>query len=70
MPDKQDQAKRLRTIAADTRSAAERAGQADRVALLRSARGFEWAAEALESATGEDASPSFLGHHPANFPRR
>ena len=63
-----DQAAGFRMLAAETRSAAEHASSEDRAALLRSARGFEWAADAVEYA--EDASPAFCGCHPADAVRR
>ena len=65
-----DQAVQLRTIAADTRLAAEEAGAADRVALLRSARGFEWAADAMEHAATENTSSALNGWHAADLVRR
>jgi uncharacterized ferredoxin-like protein len=55
------QAARLRTIAADTRLAAEAAGVADRVALLRSARSFEWVADVMEDVATENTSPVLNG---------
>jgi hypothetical protein len=61
-----DQTVQLRVMAANVRSAAAEAGHAERVALLRSAEGFEWVAEAMEHAAAEDVDN---GSH-ADEPRR
>jgi hypothetical protein len=64
-----DQATRLRSIAADIRSAATGACEGERVALLRSAEDHEWTAEAMEHVA-EDVSPAFYCCSRAEEPRR
>jgi hypothetical protein len=70
MADVDEQVTRLRALAADARSLAERASGTDRDALLQSAQGFDWAADAMADVHLEDTSLAAQGLHPGCLPRR